>query len=270
VTIRRRIRHTTTRCARARDRGARRARARSRCASPSSRRARSSARASTRADRVGAKDFARARVGDVWRCVALRDARALCASRDAMASIDLARGAIEWRVASEAAIETFDVDATRGVATTTSGAARARGKTVRAYDVGDGAGEMLWEDVSYGDAHESERAMREAAVYARDAPDATTGDGTTTTLARGEVVMRQTMTGRMVWRANVRDALDGRGVGASVRGDDARDGVRGGARERRRRAVRGGDSRRGRLDHRRQVRGFEARRRRGRVHDRQR
>jgi|MDSX01.1.fsa_nt_gb hypothetical protein len=156
----------------------------------------------TREDAVGTKDFALERVGDARACVAR-----LCASSDAIASVDAATGAIEWRVASEDAIETFAADAARGVATTTSGRADARGKTIRGYDLRDAPGALLWEDVSYGDAHESERAMREAETHARDAPDAAAGDGTTTTLARGEVVMRETRSGEVLWRAKVREAV---------------------------------------------------------------
>ena len=104
----------------------------------------------TREDAVGTKDFALERVGDARACVAR-----LCASSDAIASVDAATGAIEWRVSSEDAIETFAADAARGVATTTSGRADARGKTIRGYDLRDAPGALLWEDVSYGDAHES-------------------------------------------------------------------------------------------------------------------
>ena len=155
-----------------------------------------------REDSVGTKDFALERVGAVRACVA-----AACASRDAIAFVDAATGAIARRVASDEAIETFAADATLGVATTTSGRGDARGKVIRAYDLRDDPGQLLWEDVSWSDAHESERAMREARAHAREAPDCAVGDGTTTTLARGEVTMRATRSGEVLWRARVREAV---------------------------------------------------------------
>ena len=189
-----------------------------------------------REDSVGTKDFALERVGAVRACVG-----AACASRDAIAFVDAATGAIARRVASDEAIETFAADATLGVATTTSGRGDARGKVIRAYDLRDDPGQLLWEDVSWSDAHESERAMREARAHAREAPDCAAGDGTTTTLARGEVTMRATRSGEVLWRARVREAVADVAWERVFVETREGDGVRGGARARRRRAVRGGD-----------------------------